>query len=160
MVFTLTIKSRSRLSGVHPDLVKVVHRVLEISDADFFVLEGLRTLEQEKANVAKGASQTLNSRHLTGHAIDIGARDEKGILTWDYPRYTHLSTFFKKAAEELGVALTWGGDWKTFKDGGHYELNWKAYPAPHEEAEHNDPAAPAAGVPNTQSPASEGQSGA
>jgi len=152
MTFTITPKSRSRLNNVHPDLVKLVERVYEVTDADFFVLEGVRTLEQEKANFAKGASQTMNSRHLTGHAIDIGAKDEKGILTWEWKYYAHLAEIFKKTAAELNIPITWGGDWKTLKDGVHYELKWSAYPVQREEDVHNAPAQSAEAAPYTPPP--------
>ena len=151
MTYQLTVKSKMRLDGVHRDLVKVVMRVYEITDANFFVLEGVRTLEQEQENFAKGASQTMHSRHLTGHAIDIGALDEKGVLTWDYPLYTHLSKFFLDAAKEFGVDLEWGGNWKTLKDAGHYQLSWKSYPISplrSSASEHTDPDAQEAGSPN------------
>ena len=150
MTYQLTVKSKMRLDGVHRDLVKIVKHVCEITDAGFFVLEGVRTLEQEQENFAKGASQTMNSRHLTGHAIDIGALDEKGVLSWDYPLYTHLSVFFKQAASDVGVPLEWGGDWKTLKDAGHYQLPWKAYPvAQHITSADSDPAEPVAAPPYT-----------
>ena len=160
MTFTPTVKSQSRLAGVHPDLAKLVARVYEITDADFFVLEGVRTLEQEKANFAKGASQTMNSRHLTGHAIDIGARDANGVLTWEWKYYAHLAEIFKKASAELNIPITWGGDWKTLKDGGHFELKWSAYPVQREEDVHNDLAQSAEAAPNISLPFSEGQGGA
>lgn len=160
MTFVPTVKSQMRLAGVHPDLAKLVARVYEITDADFFVLEGLRTLEQEKANFAKGASQTMNSRHLTGHAIDIGARDANGVLTWEWKYYAHLAEVFKKAAAELNIPITWGGDWKTLKDGGHFELKWSAYPVRREEDEHSAPAQSAEVAPSTLPPISEGQGGA
>ena len=128
MTFTLTVKSRQKLDGVHPDLIKVVEKAMENTDVNFYVLEGLRTLEQEKINLAKGTSQTLKSRHLTGHAVDIGAVvDGKINWTWDY--YQRLSEIFKDAAAELDIPIDWGGDWKSLKDGGHYQLPWKQYPA-------------------------------
>ena len=160
MTYSPTVKSKMRLDGVHRDLVKVVMRAYEITDANFFVLEGVRTLEQEKANFAKGASQTMNSRHLTGHAIDIGALNEKGILSWDYPLYTHLSGIFKQAASDVGVPLEWGGDWKTLKDGGHFQLPWKVYPvARHVASVDISQGAQEAGSVGNEWPSGGGQSG-
>ena len=160
MTFTPTVKSQLRLAGVHPDLAKLVARVYEITDANFFVLEGLRTLEQEKINFAKGASQTMNSRHLTGHAIDIGACDANNVLTWEWKYYAYLAEIFKKAAAELNIPITWGGDWKTLKDGGHFELKWSAYPVQREEDAHNAPEQSAEAAPYTPPLVSEGQGGA
>jgi peptidoglycan L-alanyl-D-glutamate endopeptidase CwlK len=127
IVFSLGPRSKQRLRGVHPDLVKVVERAIEISTIDFTVLEGLRTPERQKALVEAGASQTLNSRHLTGHAVDLGAwvGDE---VRWDWPLYHKIAAAMKEAARQLGVAIVWGGDWRTFKDGPHFELDRKAYP--------------------------------
>ena len=73
MTFKLGPRSVARLKGVHPDLVKVVERAIQLTPVDFTVLEGLRSLERQKALVAAGASQTLKSRHLDGHAVDLGA---------------------------------------------------------------------------------------
>ena len=70
MGFCLSEKSQQRLRGLHPDLVRVVHRALEITPIDFMVIEGLRTRERQKYLFDKGATRTLNSRHITGHAVD------------------------------------------------------------------------------------------
>jgi peptidoglycan L-alanyl-D-glutamate endopeptidase CwlK len=127
IVFSLGPRSKQRLRGVHPDLVKVVERAIKITDVDFTVLEGLRTPERQKALVEAGASQTLNSRHLTGHAVDLGAwvGDE---VRWDWPLYHKIAAAMKEAAKQEGVSIVWGGDWRTFKDGPHFELDRKAYP--------------------------------
>ena len=127
MTFSLSQKSKDRLSGVHPDLVKVVQRAIEITTCDFAVLEGVRSLARQEQLVKAGASQTMKSRHLTGHAVDIGAY-VNGSVRWDWPLYSQLATAMKKAAAELSVPLEWGGDWKTLKDGPHFQLPWKDYP--------------------------------
>ena len=126
-MFSLGPRSRQRLKGVHPDLVKVVERAIQITEVDFTVLEGLRTPERQKALVEAGASQTLNSRHLTGHAVDLGAwvGDE---VRWDWPLYHKIAAAMKEAARLEGVKIVWGGDWRTFKDGPHWQLPWKDYP--------------------------------
>lgn len=125
--YVLGTRSRSRLEGVHPDLVKVVERAIQLTEVDFTVLEGMRTLARQKKLVAKGASKTMNSRHLTGHAVDIGAWVD-GTVRWDWPLYYRLADAMKQAAKELDVDMDWGGDWKSFKDGPHYQLSWKSYP--------------------------------
>lgn len=125
-MYSLGPRSKQRLRGVHPDLVKVVERAIKITDVDFTVLEGLRTPERQKALVEAGASQTLNSRHLTGHAVDLGAwvGDE---VRWDWPLYHKIAAAVKDAARQEGVSIIWGGDWK-MRDGPHFELNRKFYP--------------------------------
>ena len=125
-MFSLGPRSKQRLRGVHPDLVKVVERAIQITEVDFTVLEGLRSPERQKALVEAGASQTLNSRHLTGHAVDLGAwvGDE---VRWDWPLYHKIAAAMKEAARLEGVKIVWGGDWRTFKDGPHFELDRKAY---------------------------------
>lgn len=127
MPFALGQRSLDRLKGVHPDLVRVVKRAIAESDLDFTVLEGLRTLERQKQLMAQGATRTMNSRHLTGHAVDL-APVINGAVSWDWPLYHRLAKVVKAAAAKEGVALTWGGDWRSFKDGPHWELSWKVYP--------------------------------
>lgn len=127
MSYQLSAKSEARLSGVRPELVSVVRRALELSEVDFAVTEGLRTKERQAELVASGASQTMNSRHLTGHAVDL-APIIAGQIRWDWPPFYKLADAMKKAAAELGVPIVWGGDWRTFKDGPHFELDRKAYP--------------------------------
>jgi peptidoglycan L-alanyl-D-glutamate endopeptidase CwlK len=121
MTFKLSSKSLERLQGVDERLVKVVKRAIEITPIDFSVLEGLRTLERQKQLVADGFSQTLKSKHLTGHAVDLGCIVD-GKITWDKQHYVTLSLAVKKAAEELRINIRWGGDFKSFFDGPHFEL--------------------------------------
>ncbi|GAB5503412.1 M15 family metallopeptidase [Pyruvatibacter sp.] len=128
MTYHLGSRSRVRLEGLHPDLVKVVERAIEITKTDFTVLEGLRTVERQKTLVEEGASQTMNSRHLTGHAVDLGAW-VGGTVRWDWPLYYKIADAMKAAAEELQVPLEWGGNWRSFKDGPHFQLPWAKYPA-------------------------------
>lgn len=126
MSIVLGSRSLSRLEGVHPDLVKVIHRAAALSDIDFTVLEGLRTVARQKQLVAAGASKTMNSRHITGHAVDLAVLIG-GKVRWDWPLYNKLSVFVKQAAKDLDIPVEWGGDWKSFKDGPHWQLPWKAY---------------------------------
>lgn len=127
MAFVLGQRSLDRLKGVHPDLVRVVKRAITLSTQDFSVLEGLRTLARQKALVAAGASRTMNSRHLTGHAVDLGAL-LNGKVAWDWPLYARIAKAVKEAAKQEGVPIEWGGDWKSFKDGPHFQLPFASYP--------------------------------
>ena len=127
MTFALSQKSLSRLVGVHPKLIEVVQRAITFSPVDFAVLEGVRTLERQKALVAAGASQTMKSRHLTGHAVDLGAIVD-GQVRWDWALYDQVAAAMKAASRQLGTPIEWGGDWITFKDGPHFQLPWKEYP--------------------------------
>jgi peptidoglycan LD-endopeptidase CwlK len=127
-MFKLGPRSKMRLEGVHPDLVRVVDRAIEISTVDFTVLEGLRTPERQKTLLESGASQTMNSRHITGHAVDLGAWVDSQV-DWSWPLYHKIAAAMKTAAKELGVSIVWGGDWRNFKDGPHFELDRKVYPS-------------------------------
>jgi peptidoglycan L-alanyl-D-glutamate endopeptidase CwlK len=126
-MFALGARSKTRLKEVHPDLVKVVERAIQISDVDFTVLEGKRSLERQKALVAAGASQTLNSRHLTGHAVDLGAWVDNQV-DWSWPLYAKINAAMQEASKQVGVPIEWGGGWRTFKDGPHFQLPRKEYP--------------------------------
>ena len=121
----LTQRDRQRLAGVHPDLVRIVE--LARTYADFVVTEGVRTTERQRQLVAVGASKTMNSRHLTGHAVDLAALVGKEVR-WDWPLYDALGRAVKRAAVECSVPITWGGDWPKFRDGPHFELAWERYP--------------------------------
>lgn len=127
MAFYLGMTSRWRLRGVHPDLVAVVERAIQLSEVDFTVLEGVRTLQRQEQLMKAGATRTMNSRHLTGHAVDLGAY-VGGRVRWDWPLYHKIAKAMKAAAKELKIPIVWGGDWRTFKDGPHFELSWKGYP--------------------------------
>lgn len=127
MTIILGQRSLSRLEGVHPDLVRVVKKAAALSDIDFIVLEGLRTVDRQKQLVSQGASKTMNSRHITGHAVDL-APMIAGEVRWDWPLYHKLAKIVKSAAADEKVPLQWGGDWRAFKDGPHWELPWKFYP--------------------------------
>ena len=128
MGFTLSERSEKALRGVHKDLQSVVRKAAELASREFIVTEGLRTLERQKELVKKGASKTLKSRHLTGHAVDLVASQGK-IVSYAMSEMKSLSVFMKQAAKELGIAMDWGGDWKSFVDTPHYELNRRKYPA-------------------------------
>lgn len=144
-------RSQSKLIGVHDDLVEVVNTALQLSTVPFIVTEGLRTLERQKQLLAAGASKTLKSRHLTGHAIDVAAyidldgdntKDPNEVIRWDWPLYFQIAEAFRKAAEQTEVPVEWGGHWRLlnnngpvvegdlakFADGPHFQLPWRDYP--------------------------------
>jgi peptidoglycan L-alanyl-D-glutamate endopeptidase CwlK len=125
---TLNARSEERLKRVHPDLQRVVRRAAELAGNQFIITEGVRTLDRQRELKAAGASKTLNSRHLTGHAVDVAVLVD-GEVRWDWPLYEQLAKTVKRAARELRVPITWGGDWPKFRDGPHYELCRQAYPA-------------------------------
>jgi peptidoglycan L-alanyl-D-glutamate endopeptidase CwlK len=127
MSIVLGQRSLLRLEGVHPDLVRVVKKAASMSDLDFTVLEGLRTLERQKQLMASGATRTMKSRHLTGHAVDLAPMLGSEVR-WDWPLYNKLAPILKAAATAENVPIEWGGDWRTFKDGPHWQLPWKHYP--------------------------------
>lgn len=128
MPYSFGSRSLGRLDGIHPDLRKVMDRAIATTDIDFTVLEGMRTMSRQRKLVASGASRTLRSRHLTGHAVDIAPLVD-GKVSWDWPIYHRLAPTIKKAAQDVGVKIEWGGDWRSFKDGPHWQLPWRDYPA-------------------------------
>jgi Putative peptidoglycan-binding domain-containing protein len=128
----LNERSLKRLEGVHPHLVKVIKRAAEKCKVEFQISEGVRTVERQKELKAAGASQTLNSRHLIAlngfsHAVDVVAY-VGGIVDWTFELYARIADSVKAAALELGVPIEWGGDWKTLRDGPHFQLPWAQYP--------------------------------
>jgi peptidoglycan L-alanyl-D-glutamate endopeptidase CwlK len=123
----MDVKSEAKLKGVHPDLVRVIRRAAELHPLTFIVTEGLRTVERQAALVKAGASRTMNSRHITGHAVDLAVK-VAGEVRWDWPLYAALAETVKMAAAREKVKTEWGGDWKSFKDGPHFQLPFKDYP--------------------------------
>jgi len=124
MSYKLGTRSRQNLSGVHTDLVAVVERAIEITEVDFTVIEGIRNINRQRELFKAGKSTTMNSRHITGHAVDM----VPWPVDWeDLERFEVMSEAMKTAAEELEVPIVWGGDWKSFYDAPHFELNRKKY---------------------------------
>ena len=138
----LSKSSIAKLSGVHPDLVKVLKKASEISETPFVVVEGVRTLARQKELLQAGATKTLNSRHITGHAADIAPLLD-GKIRWDWPLYLRLAVSMRTAAQSLNIPIRWGGTWdiingtkgpfttamlsKTFPDGPHFEIPRNKY---------------------------------
>lgn len=139
----LSQKSRARLSGVHSDLVRVVEDAIEACATDFMVIEGVRTLEKQREYFKAGKSKTMNSRHLpkpakgqaqpVSHAVDLAPLvdldgDGDLDLSWRPRDFKPIAVAMKEAAAKLGVPIVWGGDWKSFVDMPHFELDRSAYP--------------------------------
>lgn len=127
MSYRLSTRSLRRLAGVHPRLVAVAEEAITLSPVDFMITEGLRSPDRQAALVRAGASRTKNSRHLTGHALDVAAMVD-GQVRWDWPLYPRIAAAFKAAAARQGTAIVWGGDWISLKDGPHFELDRKVFP--------------------------------
>ena len=124
MGYKLGTRSKQSLSGVHVDLVAVVEKAIEITEVDFSVIEGIRHIERQRQLVKAGKSTTLNSRHITGHAVDMVPYP----VDWeDLERFELMAEAMKLAAEELEIPIVWGGDWKSFYDAPHFELDRKKY---------------------------------
>lgn len=121
-------RSLDSLKGIHPDLRRVVDRALQESPLDFIVIEGVRSEARQRELVASGASQTMNSRHITGHAVDLLPIGSNGP-EFAWPLYHKLGPAVEAAAKAEGVEITWGGRWRSFKDGPHFELDRHTYPA-------------------------------
>jgi peptidoglycan LD-endopeptidase CwlK len=124
----LTERDRDRMHGLHPDLFQMVTAAGLFCPRPFMVIEGVRTVEKQAQYVAAGTSSTMNSRHLTGHAVDLGVLDANGLLTWDWAYYHPFAVHMKGAAQLCGFPIAWGGDWQSFPDAPHWELPWDAYP--------------------------------
>lgn len=134
MTYILGKRSRSRLIGLHPDLVRVCKRGIFISSIDWTVIEGLRDREQQRRNIANGVSWTMRSRHLTGHGVDIAPWVGGGIDYNAVEQWVAMGHAICRAAQELNILITWGalkkygGDWSRQNDMGHFELKWSVYP--------------------------------
>ena len=125
MSYKLGTRSLQNLSGVHPDLVAVVKLAITITEQDFTVIEGVRNINRQRELVKAGKSTTMNSRHITGHAVDM----VPWPVDWDdLERFEVVAEAMKAAAEELDIPIVWGGDWKSFYDAPHFELDRKTYP--------------------------------
>ena len=123
--YVFSRRSWRSLKGVDPRLVAVTTDALSRSPIDFIVIEGLRGKDRQRELLEAGKSRTMNSRHLTGHAIDVAAFVD-GAVSWDEEHYAALSVHFLAAAERLGVQLEWGGNFRGFFDGPHFQIPWRA----------------------------------
>jgi peptidoglycan L-alanyl-D-glutamate endopeptidase CwlK len=132
LAFKLGAKSLAELEGVHPSLVAVVKRAIELTTQDFTVFDGLRTIEEQKEHVRKGNSQTMKSKHLEGRAVDLVPWINNGPRWEPLSAFAPIATAMRAAAKELGVPLEYGGDWVSFKDYPHWQLpdGWEPKGAP------------------------------
>jgi len=110
MGFTLSQRSLDRLEGVHDDMVRVVKKAIDVTKIDFGVICGMRTLEEQEALVAKGASQTMKSKHLEGLAVDLMAY-VGGRASWELNLYDDIADAMKEAAKLEDVSIRWGAAW-------------------------------------------------
>lgn len=115
MSFRLSQRSMDRLEGVHPDMTAVVERAIQLTGIDFGVTQGVRTLDEQKANVAAGRSQTMASKHLLqddgfSHAVDVVAYVGSDV-SWELNVYDDICDAFKEAAKEVGCSIKWGAAW-------------------------------------------------
>ena len=110
MAYNLSNRSKNRLKGVRAPLVRVVERAIEITKVDFAVIEGVRTRARQRQLVKQGKSQTMNSKHISGRAVDLAAYVD-GKISWDLKYYDEIADAMKQAAKELGVPLRWGAAW-------------------------------------------------
>lgn len=104
-----------RMQGVHPDLVKVADYAAGVSSVQFVITQGLRSKEEQERLVAEGKSKTMNSRHLTGHALDVAAKVNKQI-SWDMAHYFKIAEAFRDAGKALNVPIRWGACWQVIND--------------------------------------------
>lgn len=125
-MYSFGVRSLSNLQGVHDDLSMVMEKAITNSPHDFSITEGRRTEARQQMLFETGKSRTLSSRHLTGHAVDI-AIIKDGKAVWDFELYKEVADHVKRVAEELAISIKWGGDWTTFRDGPHFELDRKYY---------------------------------
>lgn len=109
-MFNLSKKSFNNLIGVNDSLVHVVYRAIELTTVDFAVIEGVRSIERQKELVAKGASQTMQSKHIEGRAVDLLAYVD-GRGSWELPLYDNIADAMKSAAIEHKVSIRWGAAW-------------------------------------------------
>ncbi len=126
MSFIFPPKSIELLETVHSDLRKVAYRALSHTQVGFIITEGIRTPERQAELFKSGASKTMNSRHITGHAIDVAAMMNCKV-SWDWAYYELIAKAMNRASLEFMVPIVWGGTWKNFKDGVHFELDRATY---------------------------------
>ncbi len=126
-MFAFGARSKRLISQVHPDLARVLRAGICITSVDFGVIEAKRSQVRQVQLFDSGATMTLHSRHLTGHAVDVMAY-VNGKGRWDWPLYERIAVAMKDASRSTGIPIVWGGDWVNFPDGPHFELPWSSYP--------------------------------
>ena len=125
--YRFSSRSLDNLKGVHPDLIAcVVLALYKYTPVDFMVVEGMRSLEDQRIYFAEGSTWTMASKHLvqsdgTSHAVDLAPIVEGAVPWHSWDKFEDVNRAMQIAADEVGVAVKWGGDWKV-KDGPHYQL--------------------------------------
>lgn len=127
MTHQFGLQSKANLSTVHKSLQDLFYAAIGEAPYDFSITEGLRSLERQKQLFKDGKSKTMNSRHLTGNAVDVCIIID-GKASWDFDKYVELAEYIKKIAVAVNVPIVCGCDWVSFRDGPHYELDRKVYP--------------------------------
>jgi peptidoglycan L-alanyl-D-glutamate endopeptidase CwlK len=134
MTYRFSKRSYRNLQNVRPELVAVATLALNhlgrTGGPDFVITDGARNLDEQRRLVEQGKSQTMESRHLTGHAIDVAAFTPEYEVTWEAEPYETIAAAFKRAGEQLGIDIEWGGDWTSFVDMPHFALTREQFPAP------------------------------
>ena len=121
--FYFSKRSEAFLNEVNPKLKNIAKEALKITRIDFAIISGKRTIKEQKELVKKGKSKTLNSRHLSGNAIDIAPIDPiTGKGKFDRVLALEIATAFYQAAQNQNIKIEWGGTWKNFEDIPHFEL--------------------------------------
>ena len=130
-MFKFSQSSIKRLNTVDSKLQLLANEVLKITPYDFAITEGLRTVERQQELFKQNTSNKIitkcdgiknKSKHQLGKAIDIMVYDEHGAGTWEEKYYKEVALIFKQKAKELNINISWGGDWKSFKDYPHFEI--------------------------------------
>ena len=151
MPYKLSKRSKTNTLECHPDLQYIIHQALKVSFDkglyDFGIIDGGRTLEEQKENVRTGASKTMKSRHLLAYSTNPGIHGNtpdfdttqwshafdfmvytNGKGRWEFPLYqTMWDEVWQPIGKEAGIKIQWGGNWK-MKDGPHIQLKWSEYP--------------------------------
>jgi peptidoglycan L-alanyl-D-glutamate endopeptidase CwlK len=109
-MFKLSKRSHDRLFGVDPRLVAVVKTAIMITRVDFGVTEGLRSAETQRMYFRTGKSQTMNSKHLSGEAVDLVAFVD-GKVSWELNLYDEIGEAMRIGALEHDLPLRWGAAW-------------------------------------------------
>jgi len=108
-------------------LRRVIFEAAHAPPLTFKITSGLRTLAEQRELVQSGASTTMNSRHLTGHAVDVAILIGSEV-DWTFANYRILADHIKATARAISLPIEWGGDWKRPVDGPHFQLPWGIYP--------------------------------
>ena len=111
-MFKLSKRSLGSLEGVNEGLVKVVKRAIQLTEMDFVVIEGVRTLERQKELLADNKTQTLDSKHITGNAVDLLALPTPEG-SWNWLDYGPIALAMGLAAVEFNIPIRWGAAWNT-----------------------------------------------